>query len=512
MRASATHSSKILALPLILQIWLGFSVAMFLPAALGWAQGDYVSGRAFLYSGFIGILGVWLSALAMGQRGRNRGALTPLLALFCALAILPVFLTIPVVDALNTRDFVTGYVDMVGAVTTTGAQMRSPAASVLPDAIHLWRALVGWLGGLMIWIAASAILAPLSLGGFEITTRGEVGHAARAPDQSRAISAPQRIHKHAVALAPVYFGLTISVAILLLVAGEDGFIAICHAMSVMATSGISPVGGVEHGVSGRGGEAILFLFMAFALSRLTFSSDTVQAGGGRLDKDPEFRVGVVIVLGVTAILFARHWLAAYDMGVEENLSIAFDAFWGGLFTAMSFLTTTGFVSDNWDEIRDWSGLGSPGMILMGLAVMGGGVATTAGGVKLLRVWALYLNGLREMERLVHPSAVRPLNRKDARIHRNGATLAWVAFMLFALSLAFLTVGFAAVGVAFEDALILAISGLTTTGPLVEAATDDGMRMATLSPAGKMLYALAMVVGRMETLALVALLTPDLWRN
>ena len=153
-----------------------------------------------------------------------------------------------------------------------------------------------------------------------------------------------------------------------------------------------------------------------------------------------------------------------------------------------------------------------GMILMGLAVMGGGVATTAGGVKLLRVWALYLNGLREMERLVHPSAVKPLNRSGARIQKNGAFLAWVAFMLFALSLAALTIGFAATGVVFEDALILAISGLTTTGPLIEAASDDALQLVQLSPAGKLLYALAMVVGRMETLALVALFAPDLWRN
>jgi Trk-type K+ transport system membrane component len=42
------------------------------------------------------------------------------------------------------------------------------------------------------------------------------------------------------------------------------------------------------------------------------------------------------------------------------------------------------------------------LLLMGLALMGGGVATTAGGVKLLRVYALYKHGAREMERLVHP--------------------------------------------------------------------------------------------------------------
>ena len=55
--------------------------------------------------------------------------------------------------------------------------------------------------------------------------------------------------------------------------------------------------------------------------------------------------------------------------------------------------------------RIWSGLETHGMILMGLAIVGGGVATTAGGVKLLRVYALFRQGQTELARLVHPHGV-----------------------------------------------------------------------------------------------------------
>ena len=55
----------------------------------------------------------------------------------------------------------------------------------------------------------------------------------------------------------------------------------------------------------------------------------------------------------------------------------------------------------------WSDLPDPGIILLGVAVMGGGIATTAGGVKLLRLYALYRHGLREMDQLIHPSEPRP---------------------------------------------------------------------------------------------------------
>ena len=60
---------------------------------------------------------------------------------------------------------------------------------------------------------------------------------------------------------------------------------------------------------------------------------------------------------------------------------------------MSFLTTTGFESEYWGSSQAWSGLKTPGLILMGLCVLGGGIATTAGGVKLLRVYVLYKHAI-----------------------------------------------------------------------------------------------------------------------
>ena len=81
-----------------------------------------------------------------------------------------------------------------------------------------------------------------------------------------------------------------------------------------------------------------------------------------------------------------------------------------MFTVLSFLTTTGFVSSEWEAAQGWSGLATPGVILMGLALMGGGVATTAGGVKLLRVFTLYLNGLREMQK-AHSSFIGQWQRR-----------------------------------------------------------------------------------------------------
>ena len=57
-------------------------------------------------------------------------------------------------------------------------------------------------------------------------------------------------------------------------------------------------------------------------------------------------------------------------------------------------------------------------------------------------------------------------------------------MLFALSLAGVTVVFSFLGVDFEEAMVLGIASLSTTGPLLEHATEVPIRLADLSSAGQ----------------------------
>ena len=72
------------------------------------------------------------------------------------------------------------------------------------------------------------------------------------------------------------------------------------------------------------------------------------------------------------VLFLRHAVAATE---GQGLGPALAALWGAVFTTISFLTTTGFVSADWQTARLWSGLETPGLVLAGLAILGGGVAT-----------------------------------------------------------------------------------------------------------------------------------------
>jgi len=67
-------------------------------------------------------------------------------------------------------------------------------------------------------------------------------------------------------------------------------------------------------------------------------------------------------------------------------------------------------------------------------------------------------------------------------------------------------------VQFEDAMVLAVSALSTTGPLAVVAAETPISYSGIPDMAKAILALAMVLGRLETLAIIALFNPEIWRN
>ena len=69
---------------------------------------------------------------------------------------------------------------------------------------------------------------------------------------------------------------------------------------------------------------------------------------------------LISVLGVTGVLFLRSFVGAVEIDRQDNLAAALQAIWGSIFTVLSFLTTTGFVSHDWRAMQLWSDLPEPG--------------------------------------------------------------------------------------------------------------------------------------------------------
>jgi len=502
---------RIQALPFIVILMGIGALSMMVPGIHAAAIRDYAVMRAFIQPSVMFLILATLIGIATSGHKVRRPARNQLMALLMAFSLLPAMLAYPFMQAVQNTTFLNAYVEMVSSLTTTGATLFDPER--LPDSVHLWRALVGWMGGFFIWLTAFAVLAPMHLGGFEVlNASGKRRALTPSAGDIQASDIYRRIRKFAVSLFPIYLGLTVVLWLALLLAGDPPLVGFTHAMSTLSTSGISPIGGIGDAPSGRMGEGLILVFLIFALSRQTFSADQPGVYVQRLWVDPEFRIGMFLVVAVPLLLFLRHFLGAFEVSETNNLDAGLSALWGGVFTVMSFLTTTGFESSAWDTSRSWSGLATPGILLMGLALVGGGVATTAGGVKLLRVFSLYAHGAREMDRLVHPSSVGGSGTVARRLRRQGAYVAWVFFMLFALSLAVVAIALSLTGLDFQASITLAIASLSTTGPLANVAADPPIVYGALDNVAKAILAAAMVLGRLETLAIIALLNPDFWRS
>lgn len=492
----------------VLLLWI-VAAAMLLPAIMAWAERDIASARIFLQAAALTALFCLLLSLTTRTRARSDRPRDQLLTLLGAYTLLPAAMALPFSEAVGAS-FWASWFEMLSSSTTTGATLFDQGQFV-PRAAHFWRALAGWMGGFFAWVTAIAVLAPMNLGGFEVRAPRDMSRTARSFSQlSEMSTASTRLASHAAKLAPIYAGLTGALFILLLIAGDDEFIALCHAMSVMATSGISPVGGLTGASSGMIGEAFILLFLVFALARSSFTPTILGANRVGLRRDPEFALGLAILLIAFAVLYSRHWFGIHlaEKGTDDWLS----AFWGLLFTIASFLTTTGFESDSWLLASFWSGLQTPGLALIGLAMIGGGVATTAGGVKLMRVYVLGQHVNQELGKMISPNSVARRGPQAMRGHPQGAYIAWVMFMLFALSLASVMLALAAMGMGFETGFVLAISALTNCGPLAGLAAETPLPFAHASPPAQVVLAGAMVVGRLEALALIALLSREIWRS
>lgn len=502
------------ALPVPLLLVGLAALAMLVPAAHARVLAEHALARAFFYPAMLFLLLALLIGIALAGRRIDEGPRGDLATLAFAFAGLPLVLAVPFREAVPDTTWFNAWFEMVSSFTTTGATLYD-APGRLPPTVHLWRALVGWLGGLFVLVLAAAILAPMNLGGFEVLS-GEA-RPLRRPEPGREGAAHSdrtlRLIRAAQGVMPAYALLTFVLWIGLMLAGERALVAACHAMSTLSTSGISPGQGLAGSPAGFAGEFLIFLFLFFALSRRLMPGAPASARGrGGILADPELRMGLVLVVALAAILFLRHFAGALDDSDPEDVPAALGALWGGLFTLLSFLTTTGFVPEDWAAARIWSNLPAPGLVLLGVAAVGGGVATTAGGVKLLRVHALYKHGLRELERIVTPSSVGGEGPEARRLRRQGAYLAWLFVMLSIMAAAVLIAALGLAGLDFEAAVILAFAGLSTTGQLAQVAGDAPIAYSALGTGPKAIIAAAMVLGRLETLAILALLAPPSWRD
>ena len=484
------------------------ALSMQIPATVALSLDQHEISRSFFYHGLIIAFFVACVALALSNKRQGAGlSKRRLISLFLILALLPLPLALPLYQVLPEYGLANLYFEMVSCFTTTGATIFDRPEEI-SLAIHFWRGQVAWMGGFLVLLSAFAIMEPLNLGGFEVVF---VGRQARSADRFRSRDADigNRLIKCGKSLIPAYCGVTAILWFALLLSGQDWINAMIYAMSTISTSGITSSGTVLVSARPLLAEGLVFLFLFLATTRLIFSASIESFRFGQLRRDPEFRLALMFVIVLSIALLLFNWVG--EAHIVEKLQHIFRSGWGNAFTVLSFLTTTGFESVYWKSSEGAATSTAPyKMLLVGLVITGGGVATTAGGVKLLRIYGLFAHGFKEMNYLIHPSHVA--GSKRLSISREGALIAWVFFMLFILSAAATMLMLSVSGMDVETAVVLAIAALGTVGPLVQTAIDPGLSIYSLSDSIKLVMAVAMIVGRLELLVVVALLNPSFWRS
>lgn len=446
-----------------------------------------------------------------------QAARSGLLALVVFYMAGPLIVAIPLAELIPNFGIVDAYFEMCSALTTTGASNIRDIEGV-PNTIILWRSVCAGFGGFVSLVAALAIFAPLSIGGFEVRhimdrPQEPLPHSRMAPD---ALMDRREIIERAIWAARVlvtpYCGMIVLCMLGLAAAGAPAFEALCYAFGAISTTGFVVNAGGIAAYDSRAVELVLLFVIVPAAIGVAVH---LQAFRGRLRayvEDPESRYMVIAVSVVVALLFLRHWIGAIETRSTDEWQAGLSALWGTLFMAISYITTTGFESADWEGATAWSALRTPGIALVGLAIVGGGAASTAGGVKLIRAALLGKHTLNELARLTRPTEVRPIRSGSNRITQGAMRIVFVFAMLYVLAVVLSALALTATGMNMIDAVIASISVLSNTGPLLPMISGKPDAWIGLADAGKIVLCIGMTVGRMETLAVVALLSPRTWRK
>ena len=486
-------------LPLAISLSALTILMMMIPSLHGFYAGNDHQGRTFLYAVLLGLFALgFMSVSVQGERfSANRH--TQIWSLIAFFLGFPALLAVPFHEVTASGQFINPYLDLVSTITTTGLPVFSTGA--LSETLVIWRVCLGWASGFLIWVFAWSLFAPLNLGGFEhLGARGTADDASVHGAHSTARLPAEKFWREAARLGPIYVWITAATTLALLVTSGDPVFAILRAMSTIATFGIDIPG---HSGAGWASEGVMMLVMVFALSRATFSTTFSQTRNWKFYHDPELRVAALLITAAAVVLVCLGW------GMSSGFWGHIKAIWGAAFTSLSFLTTTGLTSDYLPEgLREF---GQAGIVVAALAIFGGGVATTAGGIKLLRVYILAGHCKTEVDRLIAPSQVMSGQSESLSKSHHNAMLACVFLMLFILVFAAITLGLTLTGSGVAEALHLTLATVTNTGPLAQGVGGSENAVIELGTGAKLILAFAMVFGRLEVLALLALLNPDIYR-
>ena len=380
--------------------------------------------------------------------------------------------------------------ESISGLTTTGATVLT-GLDTLPKSILYYRQQLQWLGGMGIIVLAVAVLPMLGVGGMQL-------YRAEAPGPVKDSKLTPRITETAKALWYVYLAFTVSCMVSYMFAGMGWFDALCHAFSTVAIGGFS-----THDASiGHFDSvaidivAIFFMFAAginFSLHFFAWRNVSVA----HYLQDPEFRAYATVLLALSVVVAAILVQFSYYADPGSNII-------NGVFQAVSIATTTGFTTSDYSL---WPA--ALPVILILASFVGGSAGSTAGGMKVIRWLLIYKQGMREVTRLVHPSAEIPIKVGNKAVGPRVVEAVWGFFSVYIIVFALMLTAMMATGLDQVTAFSAVAATLNNLGPgLGDVATG----FMTIPDTAKWIAIAGMLLGRLEIFTLLVLFTPTFWQR
>lgn len=402
--------------------------------------------------------------------------------------MLGLFGTLPFLLGGYTPSIVDAFFESVSGITSTGASIIGNLEE-MPESILLWRALTQWVGGLGIILFTIALLPIFGVGGLQM-------FAAEAANLTPTRVTP-RIGQTARNILSIYLGLTLLLGLMLHWGGMNFIDSLCHSLTTVSSGGFSTR---QESIAYYHSSYIEYVTIVFMfISGINFNLLILSMGGKirKLLKDEEFRL-FVAGLVVFTIFISILLYTTSDLDTEESIRRA-------LFQVVSLATSTGLASDNMVWVPAVS-------CLLGLLqLMGACAGSTTGGIKEIRLLVMSKVARNEFRHILHPSAFLPV-RLSGKAAPQSLPHSVMAFCFFyVLIMTGSAIFLSAMGSSIGEAISASISAIGNSGPIM-GTMDSQVAWAALPAASKWVAMVLMLLGRLEILAFILLLTPDFWKK
>jgi trk system potassium uptake protein TrkH len=360
-------------------------------------------------------------------------------------------------------------------------------------AVLFWRTFIQWLGGMGIIVLFVAVLPALGVGGKQL-------FYTEAPGPVKESLTP-RIKETALNLWKIYVGITILEVIAILYTNPEIpiFDVVNITFATLATGGFSIKNASIGAYESVSLEWIVILFMFLGSINFSLYYYCVRGKFWRLN-DPELIIYICLIFGASALT------TFFLVNTEQGSYSLFDVLRKGTFQIISAQTTTGFTTADYDK---WPY--SAQITLLLVMCFGGMAGSTSGGIKTVRLYMLFRIAQHRVETLFRPEAVRAFAIGGGSINVEAAIRVLIFFLVLA---SFSTLGTLLLvfdGVDLETAFSTVVCCINNVGISFRAA-GPLYSFAFMSDFGLIITMILMIMGRLEFLAVLAILVPAFWKK